>query len=85
MNQDWVQRNLGVPLNFSIGSNSMPNTYFGVTGDPILVSIDMINFVAQSGIKVALVFGDRDYRCNCTFYSIPPFPSSCGAGADKLI
>jgi len=85
MNQGWVQQNLGVPLNFSISSNSMPNTYFGVTGDPIHVSIDVINFVAQSGIKVVLVFGDRDYRCNCTFCPIPLFPSSSGAGADGLI
>ncbi|KAF2126297.1 alpha/beta-hydrolase [Dothidotthia symphoricarpi CBS 119687] len=64
MNQDWVQRELGVPLNFSISSNDVLNTFFGVTGDPVKVSIDNINYVAQSGIKVALIYGDRDYRCN---------------------
>jgi len=65
MNQDWVQRDLGVPLNFSIGAVQAPGFYFGVTGDPIRVTIDNINHVARSGIKVALVYGDRDYRCNC--------------------
>ncbi|KAF2870669.1 Alpha/Beta hydrolase protein [Massariosphaeria phaeospora] len=64
MNQDWIQRELGVPLNFSISSTSIVNTFFGVTGDPLRVTIDTINRVAESGIKVALVFGDRDYRCN---------------------
>jgi hypothetical protein len=45
------------------------NTFFGVTGDPLKVTIDTINYVAASGIKVALVYGDRDYRCNCTYQS----------------
>jgi hypothetical protein len=67
MNQDWVQRELGVPLNFTVGSNNIVNTYFGVTGDPFKVTIDTINEVAKGGVKVALVYGDRDYRCNCKF------------------
>jgi hypothetical protein len=65
MNQDWVQRELGVPLNFSISYTGMVNTFFGVTGDPFKVTIDTINDVAKGGVKVALMFGDRDYRCNC--------------------
>ncbi|KAH7071608.1 Alpha/Beta hydrolase protein [Paraphoma chrysanthemicola] len=64
MNQAWVQKELGVPLNFTISSNAVVNTFFGVTGDPFKVTIDTINHVAESGIKVALIFGDRDYRCN---------------------
>jgi hypothetical protein len=66
MNQAWVQRDLGVPLNFSISSTSAVTTFFGITGDPFKVSIETINSVVQGGVKVALVFGDRDYRCNCT-------------------
>jgi hypothetical protein len=65
MNQDWVQRELGVPLNFTVGSANIVNTYFGVTGDPFKVTIDTINQVAEGGVKIALVYGDRDYRCNC--------------------
>jgi hypothetical protein len=70
MNQDWVQKELGVPLNFTISSAGIVNTFFTVTGDPFKVTIDTINEVAESGIKVALIFGDRDYRCNCKFYDI---------------
>lgn len=65
MNQDWVQRELGVPLNFTLSVSHIVNTFFGVTGDPLKVTIDSINAVAEGGVKVALVFGDRDYRCNC--------------------
>jgi hypothetical protein len=65
MNQAHVQRDLGVPLNFSISSTTAVSTYFGVTGDPFKVGIENIDAVLQGGVKVALVFGDRDYRCNC--------------------
>lgn len=65
MNQDWVQKDLGVPLNFSISANLVVNTFFGVTGDPVRFTVDTISSVADKGVKVALVFGDRDYRCNC--------------------
>ncbi|KAF2827958.1 alpha/beta-hydrolase [Ophiobolus disseminans] len=64
MNQAWVQRDLGVPLNFSIGANHIVDTFFGVTGDPFKVTISTLQGVVSSGVKVALVFGDRDYRCN---------------------
>ncbi|KAF2034063.1 alpha/beta-hydrolase [Setomelanomma holmii] len=64
MNQYWVQKELGVPLNFSISSNAIVDEFFAMTGDPFRVTIETINYVASSGIKVALVFGDRDYRCN---------------------
>ena len=67
MNQHWVQQHLGVPVNFTLSSDVTVNAFFGVTGDPLRVSIEPLNRVAESGIKVALVFGDRDYRCNCTY------------------
>jgi hypothetical protein len=70
MNQEWVQKELGVPLNFTISSNAVLNEFFFVTGDPFKVTIDTINEVAKGGVKVALVYGDRDYRCNCKF-SLP--------------
>jgi carboxypeptidase C (cathepsin A) len=71
MNQEWVREELGVPVNFSISGPTIVPEYFGVTGDPFHVSIDTINYVAQSGIKVAMIFGDRDYRCNCKFHCTP--------------
>ncbi|KAF2798040.1 alpha/beta-hydrolase [Melanomma pulvis-pyrius CBS 109.77] len=92
MNQNWVQRDLGVPLNFSISANPLVDTYFGATGDPMRVSIDSINYVAQSGIKVAFVFGDRDYRCNwlggeaiSLAMSYPSAPAFQAAGYAPLI
>ncbi|KAJ4296257.1 hypothetical protein N0V90_006302 [Kalmusia sp. IMI 367209] len=64
LNQEWVQKDLGVQVNFTISSNNIVNKFFGETGDAVRVTIDTINYVAQSGIKIALVYGDRDYRCN---------------------
>ncbi|KAL1597741.1 hypothetical protein SLS60_008227 [Paraconiothyrium brasiliense] len=64
MNQNWVQKDLRASVNFTLNSNNVANMFLGGTGDVTVVSIDIINYVAQSGIKVALVFGDRDYRCN---------------------
>jgi hypothetical protein len=72
MNQEWVQKELGVPLNFSISFNALVNTYFGVTGDPFKVSIDTLNEVAAGDVKIVLMFGDRDYRCNCKWRRTPP-------------
>lgn len=72
MNQAWVQEHLGAPLNFSLSSNNIVNTFFGVTGDPFKVTIETLDSVVKAGVKVALVYGDRDYRCNCTH---PPMNS----------
>lgn len=69
LNQQWVQQHLGVPVNFTLSSQATVDTFFGLTGDPLKVSIDTINRVAAHGIKIALVFGDLDYRCNCTLNS----------------
>lgn len=54
-----------MPLNFTISYNNIVDTFFGVTGDALKVGMDAINFVAGNGIKIALIYGDRDYRCNC--------------------
>ncbi|KAF2106173.1 Alpha/Beta hydrolase protein [Lophiotrema nucula] len=64
LNQDWVRAELGVPVNFTISADYIVDTFFGVTGDAAKVSIETLDYVAQSGVKVALVHGDRDYRCN---------------------
>lgn len=64
-NQEWVRNELGTPVNFSIGAITLATDYFTITGDATLVTVDTMNYIAQSGIKVALIYGDRDYRCNC--------------------
>ncbi|KAK0614703.1 Alpha/Beta hydrolase protein [Immersiella caudata] len=63
-NQPWVQEALGVPVNFTISSDLIVNLFFGVTGDPLRRTLSDLEFLLQRGHNVALVYGDRDYRCN---------------------
>lgn len=67
LNQNWVQDALGVPINFT---QSVDSVYyaFSKTGDyprsDVRGYLDDIAYVLDAGIKVALVYGDRDYACN---------------------
>lgn len=64
LNEQWVQRALGVPVNYT---ESIASVYdaFSATGDfPRDGFLGDIAYVLDSGIKVALVYGDRDYACN---------------------
>ncbi|KAK0666722.1 putative carboxypeptidase [Cercophora samala] len=63
-NQDWVQATLGVPVNFTSGSRSTGGVFFAMTGDPMRHDLSDLRYVLQNGIKVAMVYGDLDYRCN---------------------
>ncbi len=69
-NQPWVQRELGVPVNFTLNSAVLVGN-FDVTGDAVLRTISSLNHVLSSGLNVALIYGDRDYRCNCTSPLLP--------------
>lgn len=64
-NQRWVQQALGVPVNFTLNSNAVVNNFFGVTGDPVIVTKRELETVLDAGVGVAMVYGDLDYRCNC--------------------
>ncbi|KAK2766046.1 hypothetical protein FQN54_007561 [Arachnomyces sp. PD_36] len=67
LNQHWVQAALGVPTNFTTSVNSV---YAGFTENGDYARSDVrgyledIAYILDSGIKVALVYGDRDYACN---------------------
>lgn len=63
-NQRWVQAALGVPVNFTVISTPVANLYNDI-GDAIRGNICHLEYILQSGYKVAMVHGDRDYRCNC--------------------
>lgn len=63
-NQRWVQEALGVPLNFTISNGAIVESFFEGTGDPLRASISALEQVLDAGIAVAMVYGDRDYRCN---------------------
>jgi carboxypeptidase C (cathepsin A) len=64
LNQQWVQRALGVPVNYTESVASV-NEAFSIVGDfPRDGFLEDIASVLDSGVKVALVYGDRDFACN---------------------
>lgn len=64
LSQHWVQSALGVPLNFTESVNSVYDA-FTQTGDYVRGGyLEDLAYVLDQGIKVALVYGDRDYACN---------------------
>lgn len=64
LSQSWVQSALGVPVNFTESSNSVYTAFYSI-GDIIRGSmLQDLAFVLDSGVKVALVYGDRDFACN---------------------
>ncbi|KAH0541833.1 hypothetical protein FGG08_003716 [Glutinoglossum americanum] len=64
LNQHWVQKSLGVPVNHTLSSRAVARS-FGSTGDHCRGGqLEDLKFILESGIKVALVYGDRDFICN---------------------
>lgn len=67
LNQHWVQSALGVPINFTESVDSVYDA-FKKTGDyprsDVRGYLEDLGYLLDSGIKVALVYGDRDYACN---------------------
>ncbi|CAP62270.1 uncharacterized protein PODANS_5_12220 [Podospora anserina S mat+] len=64
LNQPWVQTALGVAVNFTAGSRSTGGVFFALTGDPMRHDLSDLRYVLENNIKVAMVYGDLDYRCN---------------------
>ena len=63
-NQHWVQADLGARVNFTSEDAQYELSMFNQTGDPMVQSVESLNHILRSGLKAALVFGDRDYACN---------------------
>jgi Serine carboxypeptidase len=64
LSQPWVQAALGVPLNFTTSSLSVYHA-FHLTGDGATGGfLEDLAYLLDSGVKVAMVYGDRDYACN---------------------
>jgi len=68
LSQHWVQAALGVPVNYTESVNSV---YYAFTSVGDYPRADIrggyladLAYLLDSGIKVALVYGDRDYACN---------------------
>ncbi|KAI9781133.1 MAG: hypothetical protein M1835_004356 [Candelina submexicana] len=68
LSQHWIQAALGVPINFTESVNSVYHA-FGAVGDYPRADVrggylQDLSYILNNGIKVALVYGDRDYACN---------------------
>lgn len=64
LSQPWVQEALGVPLNFSDSTTSIWEA-FNEVGDYARGGyLEDLASLLDSGVKVALVYGDRDFACN---------------------
>ncbi|KAF2685461.1 alpha/beta-hydrolase [Lentithecium fluviatile CBS 122367] len=63
-NDAEIQQALGVPLNFT-GASAVTMTTFNFTGDFVRgKQLAQLGSLLNRGVKVALVYGDRDYQCN---------------------
>ena len=72
LNQKWVQDALSVPLNFTSNSNLVLLNFFE-TGDPIRRRVADMEALLSSGVKVAMIYGDRDFKCNCQCGPLSPY------------
>lgn len=67
-NQRWVQQALGVPVNYTFSPLAPVANMFTVTGDAFRYDGRAdLEYLLSTGVSLALVYGDRDYRCNCKF------------------
>ena len=71
LNQPWVQEALGARINYTQDTIVGANNFEFQSGDVSRRSISDLNFLLNRGIKVSMVFGDRDYRCNCMCCKLP--------------
>lgn len=64
LNQASIQQELGVPLNFTQSSDTVFSA-FAATGDGARGRyIQSLGNLLDLGVKVALIYGDRDFQCN---------------------
>jgi carboxypeptidase C (cathepsin A) len=65
LNQRWVQAALGVPLNFSDSVNSVFDAFNGIGDYARGGFLEDLAYILDQGIKVTMVYGDRDYVSTC--------------------
>lgn len=65
LNQKHVRDALGVPVNFSANAPVVAQA-FSSTGDNVKGgSLEALSSILDAGIPVTLMYGDRDFACNC--------------------
>ncbi|KAH4308384.1 hypothetical protein HBH64_034010 [Parastagonospora nodorum] len=63
LNREWVQAELGVPLNWTGSSPQASNAYRDIGDYPRDSWLKDLGFLLDNGIKVSLVYGDLDFAC----------------------
>ncbi|KAH7265138.1 Alpha/Beta hydrolase protein [Fusarium redolens] len=64
LNQDSVQQAIGSPINFTLNNRNV-GLEFQYTGDQARGgNIARLASLLNSGVRIALIYGDRDYICN---------------------
>lgn len=63
LTQSWVLEALGVPVNFTSSSHAVQQAFVG-TQDIDRRTTDAVAYLLDTGVKVHMVYGDRDYACN---------------------
>lgn len=72
LNREWVQNELGVPLNWTGSSPQASAAYRSIGDYPRDDWVQDLGFLLDNGIKVTLVYGDLDFACPicATIYSL---------------
>jgi carboxypeptidase C (cathepsin A) len=63
LNREWVQAELGVPLNWTGSSPQASNAYRDIGDYPRDSWLEDLGFLLDNGIKVSLLYGDLDFAC----------------------
>ncbi|KAI0843260.1 serine carboxypeptidase [Hypoxylon sp. FL0890] len=64
LNQPHVQGALGVPLNFTQSSSAVAYAFRAIGDYNRPGWVEDLAFLLENGIKVHMIYGDRDYACN---------------------
>ena len=64
LNQHWVQKALGVPVNHSFASNAVAESFQNTADMAKGGLVEDIAYILDHGVKVTMMYGDRDYACN---------------------
>jgi carboxypeptidase C (cathepsin A) len=64
LNQPHVQDALGVPLNYTSSSGAVSTAFRGIGDYPRPGWVGDLAYLLDNGIKVHLMYGDRDYACH---------------------
>jgi len=64
LNQPQVQSGLGVPLNWTQSNSAVARAFRNIGDYPRPGWKEDLAYLLEEGIKVTLIYGDRDYACN---------------------